>query len=502
MGWYSPTDDPYTGLQDYIAPFITNLGDFQPVAQQFADTFETYNQTYYNDGNALVGKKTFWGYGSQAFLAAVSQQLVNSEPLVRGLRHISAQTATYSQNVSDLASQYDSRLLQIESYTLYPHYGLGSARNMLVASTLQSLDLNTVLKSGSSAVTGPLATAKSSLFSSVESIVHIIFVNTYGQQVDQQAMKAQITAGQDQVSDAASQVGAVLTEWADALQQVTRQYQAIIPTVNDYIAVGDMFQDIYHNNGNGASWSMLQNTNKPISIIPFTMPDGSTRLLVLIAGTDGFHMNYADNIARAIEFGNNPDPNSEYLKDVENAVQSYLKEHPEIKNAQVTLMGYSLGGMVAQEFASEAADYGSNFDSVIAVGSPVMEPPADFSPTSGVDYKLYMGTGDWIPMLSRHEAEFSPLPGNMLDRATSAYFMNWNGKLHQYIDPTGQYGNSIIPVTDLPFHPDSLASELAHGLPNHVMYQNSNFLENQVITQLSGATPDGVPEYFPVTINH
>jgi pimeloyl-ACP methyl ester carboxylesterase len=320
----------------------------------------------------------------------------------------------------------------------------------------------------------------------------------YGPQTPQEKQAEQLLVSdvQGQVSSAYALVSPIMEAWADALCHATRQYGAIIQNADNYITAGDLFLTIFHPGEPGPA---LQNTSKPIEIVPFTMPDGSTRLLVYIAGTDGFHMFNADNIPRAIEFGNSPNDGAPYLKDVENAIQAYLTEHPELKNPKVTLMGYSLGGMVAQYLANRAAEYGTGFDNVIAVGSPVMGPPAEFSPTEGVDYKLYMGTGDLIPLLSKHEAEFSTIPGNELKRLSTAYQMNWNDKLHQYIDPYNVYESSIIPVSDLPFTKDSIASELTHDLPNHVLYQQSNFLENQDISQFDHAIQSGVPEYFPVT---
>lgn len=498
---YSLDDLSYTSLNDFIAPFLTQLDNFQPIGRNFAATFEGDNQTYFTDSDALVNKKVFWGFGSQAFLTSVSKQISDTDPLVRGLRHVSSETYSYRQNVEALTTQYANRIVQqVDAYAIYSNRGIGSLRDAIVGSALGQINLNTLLQSGSVAVTGPLAAAKRSLMAVVTDVAQSSYYE-YGPQTpqEQQAEKAQIASVQGMVSSAHAQVSPIVEAWADALCHATRQYGAIIQKADDYITAGDLFLTIFHPGEPGPG---LQNTDKPIEIVPFTMPDGTTRLLVYIAGTDGFHMFNADNIPRAIEFGNDPKDTAPYLKDVENAIQAYLTEHPELKNPRVTLMGYSLGGMVAQYLANRAATYSSNFDSVIAVGSPVMGPPAEFSPVAGVDYKLYMGTGDLIPLLSKHEAEFSPISGNELHRLSTAYQMNWNDKLHQYIDPYDVYGSSIIPVSDLPFTHDSIAGELVHDLPNHVMYQQSNMLENQVITQFDHATQSGVPEYFPVTNFH
>lgn len=491
MGAYAP-GDTYS-LSDFIAPFLSHLDTFQPVARTFADTFDTDNKTYFDDSNALVNQKIFWGFGSQAFLVAVSKQIGDSQPLVRGLRHISAQTLAYRQEVDATTSHYAGQLGQVDAGDFYPQMGIGSMRDLLVADTLLAVDLNSLLKSGSSAIAGPLAAATSSFHATIDRTVPIA-LSRYGATPDKQVEQAQITSYQNMLAGISVHVGTILKSWADELYHATSKYLSIIPNVDSYISVGDMFLNIFGGNG-----PTLQNTNRPISIIPFKMPDGSTRLLVLIAGTDGFHQYYADNIPRAFEFGNSPNPDAPYLKDVEGAVLNYLNEHPEIQNPHVTLMGYSLGGMVSQYLANEASTYGTGIDSVVAVGSPVMTPPVEFSPTTGVNYQLYMGTGDLIPLLSEHEIEGSTLSGGRLDRVSKAYQMNWNDKLHQYIDPYNQYGNSIIPVSDIPFKKDSILSELTHLLPNHVEYQNSNFLENQDLTSLNGATQSGVPEYFPVT---
>src|SRR5260221_7772600 len=119
MGFYAPGDNLYLDLNGFIAPFLAQLDNFQPLGRNFADTFETDNQTYFNDGNALVNKQVFWGYGSQAFLTSVTKQISDAEPLVRGLRHISAQTSAYRQNVDALTSQYASQLQQADSYEFY-----------------------------------------------------------------------------------------------------------------------------------------------------------------------------------------------------------------------------------------------------------------------------------------------------------------------------------------------------------------------------------------------
>jgi pimeloyl-ACP methyl ester carboxylesterase len=335
-------------------------------------------------------------------------------------------------------------------------------------------------------------TAKNSLQADM-----VYYVQASLAQLPAQAQEEQnlINSSQEKVSEVYSQVQVYLDEWADVLHKATQDYQEKILNADNYISAGDMYDIILHMNEPGFK---MANSNKPISIVPFKMADGTTRLLVYISGTDAFHSSYADSIFRSFQNGMNSGADSQYLKDVASALSTYLDEHPEFANPQITLMGYSVGGMVAQELTSQLNS--PNINQVITVGSPITNVPVDYSPTSSVDYKLYMGTGDLIPLLSTHEIDQSQLTGDRLDRVSQAYTkLTWDEKLHQYFDPNNQYDDSVIPVSDLPFVKDSIAEELKNIVPNHVLYAKSNFLENQDISTFDGAPQIGDPEYFPVT---
>lgn len=498
MGFVTPSDLIYPNLNDFVSNFLSELQSFQPIARTFSDDIQQANQTYFNDANALFNQKIFWGYGSQAFLTSVIKQISDTDPIVRGLRHVTSQTATYSQAISSDTAYYQNQISTgVEEAFMYGHVGLGSIRDALVNTTLENANLNDILKSGSSALSSPEITAKNSLQSDMVSYVHASYSQFTAAQLaaDAQNIQNQITTSQEKVGEVYSQVKVYLDEWADALCKATQDYQGKILNADNYISAGDMFDVIFHPNEPGFN---MQNSNKPISIVPFKMADGTTRLVVYISGTDGFHPYYADSIVRAIQNGLYSGDDSQYLKDIDGALLAYLNEHPEFQNPKITLMGYSLGGMAAQELATRLDI--PNIDQVITVGSPITDPPLDYSPTSRVDYKIYMGTGDLVPLLSTHETDFSNLTGDRLDRVHQAYTqLTWDEKLHEYIDPNNEYGNSIIPVSDLPFVKDSIFDELKNLLPNHILYSQSNFLENQDISTFDGATQIGNPEYFPVT---
>src|SRR5262249_52972530 len=82
---------------------------------------------------------------------------------------------------------------------------------------------------------------------------------------------------------------------------------------------------------------------------PYTTRSGKRDLLITISGTDITHW-WDNGIVNALLTGvggaNNP-----YMSDLGDAIQKYMVEHPEMKGVGVTFVGYSQGGMIAQNWA-------------------------------------------------------------------------------------------------------------------------------------------------------
>ena len=163
----------------------------------------------------------------------------------------------------------------------------------------------------------------------------------------------------------------------------------------------DLFDLLTYGSLDGKYTDGTQGTNSPITITPYTTKDGKKGLLITLGGTDMGHLTNDDNILTALDAGEGLPTG--YLPLIHNALETYMTDHPDMKGSDLTLSGYSLGGMQAQIVAKALADPNSPTDNpgagnfndlvthyrlhvanVVTYGSPIMGAPA-----TGVNYTMY-----------------------------------------------------------------------------------------------------------------
>jgi hypothetical protein len=248
------------------------------------------------------------------------------------------------------------------------------------------------------------------------------------------------------------------------------------------LSARDLFDLLTYGSLDGKYSDGTQGTNSPITITPYTTKDGKKGLLITLGGTDMGHLTNDDNILAALDEGEGLP--TAYLVEIHNALDTYMIDHPEMKGSELTLAGYSLGGMQAQlladaltdptqpgaqDFTGLVTNDGLHVANVVTYGSPIMGTPA-----AGVNYTMYDAVHDPVPLLSSYEnRRLDKLKGILqkLDNdpkgaydqlmsqkgdAYKAYLslidadqMSWSQKVNHYIDKKNQYHNNIISLTDV-----------------------------------------------------
>jgi hypothetical protein len=386
--------------------------------QNMENDFMTANDDYYRTAQKASNPQVYQGQGATAFLAAVDANINKSKYSVEGLGHVYSAITTLKDTIAHSSQAYDGKLESIANAwvviidalvsdnlllnLLFQHHGELQAlfdkwRNLLIIKTLNGVGtqqqlLDDILRTGDACILSAWGYA----FHSVENIVrqdaHNIPVG--GGVIDLSTPIHQIG---DQLylgvfHELANAVKPLLQAWANEIGHAYPTFQNTLSNFN-YLSARDLFYSIY-NEVDGT-----QSTNKPITITPYTTKDGKKGLLVTIAGTDTDHW-WDSSIIVALMTGMGM-PGNPYQADVENAIKAYLQEHPDMKGANVTFDGYSLGGMVAQNVTDDSSfssKYNLHVTNVVTYGSPVMGPPA-----RGVHYAMYDATYDPIPLLSSYE---------------------------------------------------------------------------------------------------
>lgn len=153
--------------------------------------------------------------------------------------------------------------------------------------------------------------------------------------------------------------------------------------------------------------------------------DGVTRYVAYINGTfsagDGT-FGVLDNLPGAFSL------DSSTLDSVRKRVEEAMKDDP---SAEVMLVGYSQGGLVAQRLADESA---FNVKTVMTFGSPQLTSVRNFG---GADVIRLEHNGDLIPGLSLSKNQVTPLVYGVMDLLTDA------DKPEKGIDTTFSAGNPI-----------------------------------------------------------
>lgn len=509
-------------LTNFTQQCCSQLHDVSNMLSSLKNDCVLASDQYYQTGVRLVQQQQYSGKGASAFLDELGTDTNAYRLVLDGIGHVSSAAQVCSDAISSSNTTYDNRLTAIQPLSggLEAQYFQNSDefdawREYLINNTLANVDkgapafglqdpLSSVLVSGSGALIESFNAAKQATHDAV------------GQYVDNEIMAAESLSSDpvayehsegyyfqyeggasifrtycfNTFSDLAGQVWTYLSTWADEVAGATLTFYLALQNSESYLSARDVYDFIY------SPVDGTQSTNKPISITPYKNSEGQTCLLITVGGTDNQH-NWDDNLDTAINTGMNYP--SKYLPDVEKAIAQYMKEHPEMRGAQATFAGYSLGGMTAQNLVNNNSQFlqqqGLTVTQMITYGSPVMGPPHP-----GVNYTMYDATADPIPLLSSYEnpllgsgPHYDPnqnLPG-AIGMITGEEYTSWNNKLHNYIDPQGQYSGNIIGITDVGTNPSKL-------LDNHLHYYQSNQLNAPDTAIDINPSSLGPTEYFPM----
>jgi uncharacterized protein YukE len=115
-------------------------------------------------------------------------------------------------------------------------------------------------------------------------------------------------------------------------------------------------------------------------------PDGKTRLIVYLEGTKE-----ADRLSEVRNLDAIKGKPDHYLTD---KISEALKSTPDGKNTEIMLVGFSQGGMDAQNIAAHSGDYGYKVTNLVTYGSPIIQPD---NPNIGTVHMR--ATGDNVPGL-------------------------------------------------------------------------------------------------------
>lgn len=184
-----------------------------------------------------------------------------------------------------------------------------------------------------------------------------------------------------------------LPAWADEVKSALDTWHGVVQTnVN---AVLRWQGEILENETALAQQIFSQyGTGQPIGITTV----GNNTLLVTVAGTE-FNWGQGNNPGTAIDSGLG-DTTNIYEQEVNAAIRQYIKDHHLPPGTNVIIAGHSLGGMVAEQDASNNSQnmlgaYSYDVTNVITFGSPNLT-----THQSGVAYQQYFDQYDDVPFLN------------------------------------------------------------------------------------------------------
>lgn len=531
--------------------------------KRFMEANDAYYQTAQNvaettDGSGLA---EYSGPGAQAFLQAVDADINTTKPLVDSFAHVATASDALGNAIQQSSSMHDQSLTRMNQDPNVLPADFKKWREALIDRLFENADpgymsdtLSEILKHGWwGFLTDPwnttffqvqrIATQDANTFS--ESLAK----NGYSRKDQQKAIDNYMTALDNMSRD----ICTILQDWAGDLQSAYQTFQTSLKDASDTLSARDLYDLIYYGSMDGSYKDGSQSTISPITITPYTTKDGKKGLLITLGGTDLSHLTNDDSILGALETGSGlPDS---YQELIQGALAKYLAEHPEFAHdpngVELTIAGYSLGGMEAQILTKYLADgalpWAKNLHvaNVITYGSPIVEK----SPVPGVNYTMYDAIDDPIPLLSdkinpeidKFRAILMKLDSNPIvalqklkDQGGDAYKLYlkliredqlpWPQKLQlldpSNIDPHHQY--HIIPLTDVgntslgtgdpgagvgivpgpngfPLPIPQLHTGHQFNFNNHLQYYQSTQLNN---SPLDGTNIDpaslGPTEYFPI----
>jgi hypothetical protein len=481
-------------LQNATKNCCDELDEIAKRLQTIEKVFIDANDKYYQSALKTLASDIQQEEGAVAFVAAVNTDINRSMYRIAGLGHVCSATKLLQAAITKVSQIYDGKLVTIGSdhKARVPQ----ETFNKLITDMLATQQLDDILRTGAACI-----------------------LNAWSFVVE--AIEAWGT-GQS-FHDLATSIKSSLQDWAEKIKQAYSIFQQTLSNFN-YLSARDLYYYI----------NRTQGTNKPITITPYTTKDEKKGLLITIAGTDPTHW-WDDSLATAVMTGAAL-PDNLYMSDVEHAIETYLDEHSEMHDVNITFVGYSLGGMIAQNWAKvlssrkeKAALRRRNLHvtNVVTYGSPLMN-----KPVVGVQYAMYIATCDPVPLLSVYEnhllrgkirlliAELARRPLNLVTwedlvsdfpKLRLAYTSIakadqelWEEKLDHYIDRRHLYRGKIFPITDVgndPFDVRIGHMAIVHipNLKNHFKYCVSDELNVQEIAQtLPNVDPGswGPTEYF------
>lgn len=576
------------------ANLCTQLNNMAQIFDDIKKHFTQSNDTYYQAAQNLVHPATFAGDGAKAFLTAVDSDVNTLRPLLDGFGHLASSCDTLSSSISHSSGAYDGKIASIPYDSNVPNNYFDKWRDALINNLFTHADpghpsdaLGEVLQMGSSFTIGPWSTALNAVEATAakdaEQYASDLIANNLQLQIDQWMddntpwaakyigwfghdvlTKQQIKDQENHIhqqthkefmkafDNLSADIIGYIKSWADELQNDYRTFRSAIQNPDDYLSARDIYDLIYYQSKDGNYKDGSQGTNSPITITPYTTKDGKKGLLITLGGTDLGHLTNDDSILAALETGEGLP--TAYLVEIHNALETYMNEHPDMNGAELTLSGYSLGGMQAQKLATyltngdypdltDPKKHGLHVANVVTYGAPVMGPPAN-----GVNYTMYDAVDDPIPLLSYYEnpellklrSALTSLDTNPVDTiqqlwthpgdAYNAYLsliradqLPWQQKVNRYIDkpsidPNHQY--HIIPITDVgttsigtgdpqitmtpvinpvgPVYDFSFNPGHQLNFQNHQQYQASSQLNSRLTSLNIDPSSLGPTEYFPL----
>jgi hypothetical protein len=514
-------------LSGKTADLCTQVNAMGLILDNMKKDFTESNDTYYSAAQNVADPGTFQGKGAQAFLMAVNADVNRLRPLVDGLGHLSSACDVLSSSISQASSTYDSKIAAIadspqvpskyipamDGYPQVPSQYFDNWREELLSNFFAEANLVYGPYTGNDAMSAFLQQGRSAIETPMYGVVQSVATWTVDR--DAEAYAEQIInnyhnlhsagtdipqASGDPTADIKKQVhdnfnnayadlhkaiSTNLENWADELHSAYKTFQSVIQNPDGYLSARDIYDLLYYGSLDGSYTDGSQGTNSPITITPYTTTDGKKGLLITLGGTDMGHLTNDDNILAALDTGEGLP--TAYLVEIHNALDTYMINHPGMEGSELTLAGYSLGGMQAQivakalnepnslidnpgagNFNDLVTHYGLHVANVVTYGSPIMGAPA-----TGVNYTMYDAVGDPVPLLSSYENPlFDKLKGTLAKLGTDpkgavgqlvaqggleykAYCslidadqLSWQDKVNQYIDPNHQHQH-IYALTDV-----------------------------------------------------
>lgn len=482
-------------LVDFVGPIINPLRDAHSQLDQFTSLHRDAQNALQAMGTNLTnasGLDLFVGAGAGAFSEAIAQYMSGSAWHMQVLDQAASATMACANAVWEAAAVAAGASLD----------------EGLVSEVLSRLTHDDVIRSGGNSVVAIINDMKKTLGNMASSggdfFGHLIHGDIGGALHD---------AGRE-FSDAGHLVGdvmgllddiaGVLFHWAERIYETVKGWiEAIVSFVQalflykPHITKGTPTQlQMSADRAFNQKPNMLtlyreidaqEATSNKIGIEQL----GPNTLLVTLAGTDTNHSAWSTNLADALDAGAG-DKNNPYLRDIEAAIEQYIKENHLPPGTQIIVAGHSLGGIEAEYLAENNGKTNYTVKDVITYGSPQIGPPV-----SGVQYDQYFNRYDPITLTSWYElgpiVRAVGIPGALL----AAYNLDTGPVQNKasFIQETPVPGN----YNKFPSNPSlyNLASMQDHQYTNDTWLQNQPIpLGHTTLGSINGSGTSGQTQFY------